>query len=782
MSDTGGSCGSCSCSCKKICMLLLLLAVHVASISTLSVTDLIKSNEPGINERMMLCSSLRRLHRKDVSRRALGGPPRLPDQIIGKPTLPYAYQFGLPREYSLVEYDLTGEGGDVLGVKEISVIDLTREVIDLTRDREVIDVDKSEVENEQQETADKEATRQQQAGQEAAADLFASSKAQSEAAATKTNEADVRAVKEVEEAERLDGCELGWLDGATSTERVEALRSLLASFRKAKYSEAAATKTKDAEVLAEEEVVEKAERTPTERMEAPIFASSKAQSEAAATKTNEAKVRAEEEAEEAESAAVLGSFRADTFHLRETVVFSYDQSSLFTALTLGLSTLPRTPLGKLMSADDVFEAFNAFEHFIDLVLANGGTKVNDTMTVADCITKALPKLGRRSHGNKRQKPSQKEVVQAYVYMLREGLRVPGELEILLFAVCCKTRVALYEEEGTRVRPWLVFAAKQSKASPGDAIHIAHGNGARYNLLLEVGYHNGYPLSTVKTVGFELNADSRAELWVKKSSEMQQELQDRIDSVSSSLGPLQHCIDNPQAMTECQASSAAAALRRFMERLKKLPLELEAPSTLPSVKPNEQSPRDAIEEIPSLLNRLVTALTGASVEAFSLDATIGLTKACEEVAAALGVLFESGSELSTEGSDLFSAAELKLALALLPEDDVLKCRDTIVALLKHEHGWVFATPVDPVELGLDDYFKIIEVPMDLGTIKTKLDTGGYNSSEEFESDVRLTFENATTYNSEGTVVHDMARELKKYFEDDLKKHPTHQRLVFKLGTK
>ena len=87
-----------------------------------------------------------------------------------------------------------------------------------------------------------------------------------------------------------------------------------------------------------------------------------------------------------------------------------------------------------------------------------------------------------------------------------------------------------------------------------------------------------------------------------------------------------------------------------------------------------------------------------------------------------------------------------------------------------------------QLGLDDYFKIIEVPMDLGTIKTKLDTGGYNSSEEFESDVRLTFENATTYNSEGTVVHDMARELKKYFEDDLKKHPTHQRLVFKLGTK
>ena len=228
-------------------------------------------------------------------------------------------------------------------------------------------------------------------------------------------------------------------------------------------------------------------------------------------------------------------------------------------------------------------------------------------------------------------------------------------------------------------------------------------------------------------------------------------------------------------------TSLAALRRFMERLKKLPLELEAPSTLPSVKPNEQSPRDAIEEIPSLLNRLVTALTGASVEAFSLDATIGLTKACEEVAAALGVLFESGSELSTEGSDLFSAAELKLALALLPEDDVLKCRDTIVALLKHEHGWVFATPVDPVELGLDDYFEIIEVPMDLGTIKTKLDTGGYNSSEEFESDVRLTFENATTYNSEGTVVHDMARELKKYFEDDLKKHPTHQRLVFKLGT-
>jgi hypothetical protein len=98
----------------------------------------------------------------------------------------------------------------------------------------------------------------------------------------------------------------------------------------------------------------------------------------------------------------------------------------------------------------------------------------------------------------------------------------------------------------------------------------------------------------------------------------------------------------------------------------------------------------------------------------------------------------------------------------------KCVDILRGLQTHEHGWVFATPVDPVELELDDYFEIIKKPMDLGTIQETLDAGSYHSFEDFASDVRLTFQNAMKYNGEGSIVHKMAMELKNKFEVESKK--------------
>ena len=86
---------------------------------------------------------------------------------------------------------------------------------------------------------------------------------------------------------------------------------------------------------------------------------------------------------------------------------------------------------------------------------------------------------------------------------------------------------------------------------------------------------------------------------------------------------------------------------------------------------------------------------------------------------------------------------------------------------HQHGWVFNSPVDPVELGLPDYLDIIKKPMDLKTIWDKLDSGIYHGFEDFGADVSLTFENAMVYNEKGSVVHQMAKELKAKFERDVK---------------
>ncbi|KAM7498015.1 hypothetical protein LguiA_022429 [Lonicera macranthoides] len=93
-----------------------------------------------------------------------------------------------------------------------------------------------------------------------------------------------------------------------------------------------------------------------------------------------------------------------------------------------------------------------------------------------------------------------------------------------------------------------------------------------------------------------------------------------------------------------------------------------------------------------------------------------------------------------------------------------CTALLERLMKHKHGWVFNSPVDANALGLHDYFTIIKHPMDLGTVKSRLSKNWYKSPREFAEDVRLTFDNAMTYNPKGQDVHVMAEQLSKIFEE------------------
>ncbi|KAL2331643.1 hypothetical protein Fmac_019224 [Flemingia macrophylla] len=93
-----------------------------------------------------------------------------------------------------------------------------------------------------------------------------------------------------------------------------------------------------------------------------------------------------------------------------------------------------------------------------------------------------------------------------------------------------------------------------------------------------------------------------------------------------------------------------------------------------------------------------------------------------------------------------------------------CSSLLEKLMKHKHGWVFNTPVDAEGLGLHDYFSIITHPMDLGTVKSRLNKNWYKSPKEFAEDVRLTFRNAMTYNPKGQDVHVMAEMLSNVFEE------------------
>ncbi|CAM0945358.1 unnamed protein product [Alopecurus aequalis] len=102
--------------------------------------------------------------------------------------------------------------------------------------------------------------------------------------------------------------------------------------------------------------------------------------------------------------------------------------------------------------------------------------------------------------------------------------------------------------------------------------------------------------------------------------------------------------------------------------------------------------------------------------------------------------------------------------VLPEATVLKqCEAILKKLMTQKFSHIFNVPVDVEKLNIPDYNDIIKHPMDLGTIKKKLDSGSYTSPSDFAADVRLTFNNAITYNPRGHAVHDMAIQLNKMFE-------------------
>ncbi|XP_017647260.1 transcription factor GTE6-like isoform X4 [Gossypium arboreum] len=87
--------------------------------------------------------------------------------------------------------------------------------------------------------------------------------------------------------------------------------------------------------------------------------------------------------------------------------------------------------------------------------------------------------------------------------------------------------------------------------------------------------------------------------------------------------------------------------------------------------------------------------------------------------------------------------------------------------QHKWAWPFMQPVDVKGLGLHDYYKVIEKPMDLGTIKNQMeakDGTGYKNVRAICADVRLVFDNAMKYNEEGSDVHLMAKTLLEKFEE------------------
>ncbi|KAL7238002.1 hypothetical protein ACSBR2_004160 [Camellia fascicularis] len=105
--------------------------------------------------------------------------------------------------------------------------------------------------------------------------------------------------------------------------------------------------------------------------------------------------------------------------------------------------------------------------------------------------------------------------------------------------------------------------------------------------------------------------------------------------------------------------------------------------------------------------------------------------------------------STLQDPLYKEQELKAALAVIRK------------VMKMDAAQPFNLPVDPIALGIPDYFDVIDTPMDFGTICKNLENGvRYKNSKDVFGDVQYIWDNCSKYNGEGHHISELMKRVKK----------------------
>lgn len=95
------------------------------------------------------------------------------------------------------------------------------------------------------------------------------------------------------------------------------------------------------------------------------------------------------------------------------------------------------------------------------------------------------------------------------------------------------------------------------------------------------------------------------------------------------------------------------------------------------------------------------------------------------------------------------------------------RPIVLKFYTHPRNFnIFNEPVDPIVHNLPHYFEIVKSPMDLGTIKCRLNASYYESLSDCFDDVRLVFNNAIVFNGSDSFVGKAAKDMLAEFEVDV----------------
>lgn len=93
-------------------------------------------------------------------------------------------------------------------------------------------------------------------------------------------------------------------------------------------------------------------------------------------------------------------------------------------------------------------------------------------------------------------------------------------------------------------------------------------------------------------------------------------------------------------------------------------------------------------------------------------------------------------------------------------------DLIDGMLGHKDGWPFDRPITKSDA--PDYHRIIKNPIDLGTIKSRLNDLKYSCNQEVLDDIRLMFNNCYQYNLKTAEEYGCGERLQKYFNKEVSK--------------
>ncbi|KAL3625658.1 hypothetical protein CASFOL_030512 [Castilleja foliolosa] len=125
--------------------------------------------------------------------------------------------------------------------------------------------------------------------------------------------------------------------------------------------------------------------------------------------------------------------------------------------------------------------------------------------------------------------------------------------------------------------------------------------------------------------------------------------------------------------------------------------------------------------------------------------------CNKTEMVKGDRLEKKDNESLIQESIYNEQELKTAL------------EVIKKIMQMDAAVPFNAPVNPVALGIPDYFEVITTPMDFGTICGNLEKGEkYKNSEEVFKDVQYIWDNCYKYNNKSDYIVELMKRVKKTF--------------------